>query len=939
MPALDTERNTRVRPPKVKKRKQPVYGPPAPKPKPTVLTRPTPDQADRNRSAKQQARDKEISERNIRTATKRVVAKRTAPNRQLDTEDTRTRAVPRAKAPEKTIVVAGPRGMSVEHVKGRTTGEILESWRRPARSRTIRVAAPRGMARSTTVVGPDVGELLKTAAVNAPADATEILTTMPSSAYRTAEVAVTHPKQLPGMLIEPYKELVRDPVKAFGEHPVTTTLMLAPVVKVPARTVGRVGALTGKRSLAGEEATYAGTSVRAQRHRTTDVSRRNVLRRKPGKDVSDEELTQRVDEAWDAAALHRHSVVNRAAEQAHAAYGHLPEAERAAKVQKKLKGARRGAGQQAKRRFAQEFGSDWYVDPASRALVRPKRSPENSGVLHATREDAQRVADRVPFDAVVIRLKGGKRNENWAVVPRVAWERWQKHQKTNTSKATPAVALRLTNRMLKTAVLPTSTKWMGGQVAEGLIRAAVMGAGPTSFIRGKKLLRALPEDVRREVELRTTRGGQFGATGPAEEFASKAPTLAEEFQHAGPRVQRIAEGATKAGALPGLRHLRGGYRRYVTGVFRINDKVEQLAKTAMLGKAVKSGPLMERSVTGLTKKAIDDAAKGLHGTSSQVELGRALDRAYGRYSKFSPEMRNVLAHWTPFIPWMLNMGKFLLDVLPKDHPVATALIADMSQATEEWRKEHDLSTLVEDHVPDFVLGSAPTKNGRYVRLGAFGPFMPAEPVSAAVGNLLPIVRGPILAGAGVDFAGRDLGEGELVKLGAGALGMAESLVPGVSQLGRVTGLSERVRGRGKRADEIRKKGIPQSVLDLLNPLRPIGEANNTSGVPGGDPIEVAAVDLGAGWQERGDSSIAEPPAKVSREHPEPPRRVVKRKTPTGKRTTRVVKATPRRRTVKRRTLYRWPSDPPGKPAAHTIPWREHEAHLVAWHANRSRRAR
>jgi hypothetical protein len=285
------------------------------------------------------------------------------------------------------------------------------------------------------------------------ADAGELTVTTPSTLYRTAEVAVTEPKKLPGMLIEPYKELAEHPVKMLTERPVTTALMVAPGLKIPMRGAARVRAFTGERSLAAEPARLEGTSLKAQRKSG-----------KGGKEIDDAEINQRVDEAYDAAQLHRHQAIGEALDA-----GKTP------------KQAGKHARAQTKRRFAEEFGSDWQVHPDDPAwIVRPKHSPENSGVLHPTREAANRVAAKVPFDASVIRLKSGKKSEQFAVVPKAAYERWRQHQKVGNSKATPAVALRLTNRMLKTAVLPTSTKWMGGQGVEAAIRSAVMGAGPTS---------------------------------------------------------------------------------------------------------------------------------------------------------------------------------------------------------------------------------------------------------------------------------------------------------------------------------------------------------------------------------------------------------------------------------------------------------------------------
>jgi hypothetical protein len=64
-----------------------------------------------------------------------------------------------------------------------------------------------------------------------------------------------------------------------------------------------------------------------------------------------------------------------------------------------------------------------------------------------------------------------------------------------------------------------------------------------------------------------------------------------------------------------------------------NGNMERATQKAMLGAALKRGPLMEKSVIGLSDKAIQDAAKGLHSTEAQVQLGRAVQRMYGKYSE------------------------------------------------------------------------------------------------------------------------------------------------------------------------------------------------------------------------------------------------------------------------------------------------------------------
>jgi hypothetical protein len=48
---------------------------------------------------------------------------------------------------------------------------------------------------------------------------------------------------------------------------------------------------------------------------------------------------------------------------------------------------------------------------------------------------------------------------------------------------------------------------------------------------------------------------------------------------------------------------------------------------------------------------------------------------YGKYGKFSPDMRKAVALYTPFAAWSLNAMTFVVKTLPRDHPVALAVTA------------------------------------------------------------------------------------------------------------------------------------------------------------------------------------------------------------------------------------------------------------------------
>jgi hypothetical protein len=653
---------------------------------------------------------------------------------------------------------------------------------------------------------------------NAGRDTAELAVTTPSSVAKLASTAVHDPEKVPGLLAQPYKDFLKHPGKTAFEHPVSTALMLAPGVKLPGRAVGRVARAAGKQSLERPAATLPGTALKETRTGSRDAVVRKVQARKDRKNphpkMSDEQVQRRVDEFFDAGQQHKRRVEAAASKQAKQRTKGKPKAVRRQETQEHLEGARGGAKRQVDRKFAEEFGSTWQIEPKSGAIVKPKTATK--GVLHKDRAHADKIVERVPFDATVKEVNG-----KFAVVPKVAAERLTKHQKVGSSPAIGAIAMRAAGRTFRGAVLPLSPRWLAGQATEAGVRAAIGGAGPTSYLRMRRVVKAMEKQQPgsgKALLARTSAGGHFGLTGTAREFA-QGKSLAEEFApHANTSLGKAATGATRLGDTAPMRAVRKGWNRYTHLVFdTVNGAFEQTARTAMAGKALKNGPLMERHIIGLSDKAVADAAKGLHATENQVELGRAVDRMYGAYAKFSPSKRETLLHTTPFWPWYSNAVTFLVKVLPADHPVITALIADVQQVEKDWRKAHGLSFFGKDRVPSFLLGSYPKKSGAHLPLSKYAPFGAFNDPTGSIADLaLPQYLGIRDNLKGKDWTGKDI-KGN-VELNA-ALTALETHVPGVSQVGKITGLSGRyVRKTGEKS-VVQGKSLLPAVRTQLDPFR------------------------------------------------------------------------------------------------------------------------
>lgn len=815
-------------------------------------------------------------------------------------------------------------------------------------------------------------------------DTAELAVTTPSSLIKIGDTAIHHPKKLPGMLAEPYKEAIKDPRKAISEHPVSTALMFQPAVRVPGRVVGKVARTAGKQTLERPAKTLPGTALKEQQPGSRDAFVRahqsRSDKKNPTPTMTAKEVQRRVDEFHDVAKQHaahaeaqavretrrrvkgrpkqeRHEVINQAREKARETVRHeneerfarefganvrlsttAAERELTARVRKEAAAqhetakVRATAAERAhteaqagvtaarararslriatlerQRRDAQrdlaqaqrdhtnarvahgvykgraevlsrniggkaggyglELGRRGVADAATairdaRARVRDldqkiavehKRMVDVFGPEHQTLFDARRARTtaRVDLQAArataeqtrqahidtkeamrdatvtqptavgrvfshkadargVMRKLNAQHGEDtftllnvgdgYAAVPKVAVERLAKHRAVGSGKATGAKVMRVSRQAFTQAVLPLSLKWLAGQGGEAGLRAVVAGAGPMDLLRMNKVVRKLNKErpgAGDELLMRVS-GGQFGLTGTAREFAG-GKSLAEEFADTG--LERPARAITKAGQAPPIRAVRTGWQKYASTVFdTVNGAIENTARKAMAGQAIRQGHLMERHLLGLTDKAIEDAARGLKGSEAQVQLGRAVDRMYGKYQKFSPEKRSMLLHWTPFLPWYLNVATFLFKVLPVDHPVKTALIADVSMATEEWRKEHRLS-LRGDHVSDFLLGSYPAGGNSYYRISKYTPFgVGADPLGASADLMLPQLLGPVKNAGGVDYkwqrlkhpgyAGKEFNLGE--RTVRAALTGAESQIPGVSQVARLSGVEPRL---------------------------------------------------------------------------------------------------------------------------------------------------
>lgn len=338
------------------------------------------------------------------------------------------------------------------------------------------------------------------------------------------------------------------------------------------------------------------------------------------------------------------------------------------------------------------------------------------------------------------------RASQYVIVPRAAALRLAQHAQQTTT-----VGQALTGAWSRN-VLSTSPKWLTGQAVEPALRAAVAHAGPRSYLTGRRALKRLDPDIAGQVKARTLPGGLPAAAARRERVANE-------------HMNGLVETMRKVTAKHGPKEAVAAYRAWTDfALGTLNRLVQSPTETAIFGKALRDSPLMSDKTLKLTEAAISDAARGLRDTNTQVALARDIRRAWGNYNTFSPKQKALIANYSPFAAWTWSAMRFLFDVLPRDHPVLTSMLAAANQATQDWRADHELvfdPFTGDNQAPGWLQGSIPGKDGSHLILGRYAPFGLANDDGFVLGgiasNILPQYQGAIQAlTEGKDWTGRPL---------------------------------------------------------------------------------------------------------------------------------------------------------------------------------------
>jgi hypothetical protein len=399
---------------------------------------------------------------------------------------------------------------------------------------------------------------------------------------------------------------------------------------------------------------------------------------------------------------------------------------------------------------------------------------------------------------------------SWALMPKDYVGEASKYMSINKPIA------RMIGSQFRRTVLGLSIPWMIGNYSEATIRAALERVGPRSYFTGRHVLNYLKENdpqAWRELQIRAAGGGHYGIQRSAGIY-----TGVEHLQDASRPVRAMADAVIKLKTNkvtgPPARGVGQVWDHWTDFVFdKVNARIESQFQTAMLGKAFRE-QLMSDKLRKLSKQAMNEAVENKLSLRTMDALGREVDRMYGQYSKFSPGLKRLVAHETPFIAWYRNAVNFIYKTMPRDHPIVTTLINSADSATEEWRKDKGLGLFLQGHVPYFLQGSVPTGTGsvrfRYTPFAVMG-----DPLGSAAGIIFPQFKSILLNLMGLDWKGdpiKGYEQNQIVGVTEAIKSLTAGLVPGYSIANRALNAKE-----GESAGHQARRAAGDPFLETKSP--------------------------------------------------------------------------------------------------------------------------
>lgn len=398
---------------------------------------------------------------------------------------------------------------------------------------------------------------------------------------------------------------------------------------------------------------------------------------------------------------------------------------------------------------------------------------------------------------------------DWTAIPRTTGDEMlgQAHPHSRVEKVSAAITY-----AFKSAVLPTSPKWLFANYFDTTMRALINGLVPPPLgaVAGRYNLGrvAVTRNVIAASKHSAAGSGlesQFiprGLTGSQAEsrggYAWKHDP--EKYTRTPFSKQDVGQMLQLTSALreaKGVHQLASFFAKYRHNVYKFNGGlVEEPLFEAMFGKVAGKTLKGYFDQWGKTMETQEAAYKSLAGAlendpGTALAFARQLNKQTGNWNMLSQSERFIMRNFAPFYMWYRSASRFVLLTMPINHPVMTGIIAAAANMTDEERKALGLDWFdpLPDgatRVPSYLMGGLPRGGGLLSTSTqtSFGVF--ADYPSSLAQAILPQYNSLLRALAGLKWSGSQLvnPDGSALrpdqKFGAAALLLLESYLPWAS---------------------------------------------------------------------------------------------------------------------------------------------------------------
>jgi hypothetical protein len=236
------------------------------------------------------------------------------------------------------------------------------------------------------------------------------------------------------------------------------------------------------------------------------------------------------------------------------------------------------------------------------------------------------------------------------------------------------------------------------------IRAMVNKIGPMSLLRGYRRLNLIERMLEDPEFVKNHPDAEFDAQRLKSQIRGTVAHQTEMLQR---HINENQLATSKLGALSNafkaveqhklagaplrvVKGVVGGYSHLASKILTVERKVlEHPAQVAGLGKVAndEAHAMMRKSlpVFGAVTDVERKLATGSLDPTAIDHAARQMIEYWGDWNSASPGMKKALAV-APFFNWYRNSLRFLYVTMPMHHPMATALLTTLEQATEQQRK-------------------------------------------------------------------------------------------------------------------------------------------------------------------------------------------------------------------------------------------------------------